>query len=398
MKLTQSTATQLAIILLSFIFLAGFTVSPQAVRQKAELAITKLKVAIAEGHDVSSIVPKMKQVKVLGQGGKLDAANRLLDQILRDFVVLSGKKTRRKSRSRISDTLGSSDLISIVGFNKDAMEPFVSRDGRYLFFNDFTESNPHKDIHWAIRLNARIFQYRGRVKNVNSNQVDGVPSMDIHGNFYFISTKKYNWFSGFNTVYSGKFDPKTGAVNNIKPHPELSLGKAGWVNMDVEISADGQTLYSTQSYFPNGAKSPTKSYFFYAKKLGRKFVLQKKSNQIFRRINKDGGINGDGIVYAASISKDQRMLFFTKASISSSGTPVFRSYITKRCHQNAAFGDPLVIRAITGFSEAPTISADEQKLYYHKQLALVAGEKQERRFHILQLKKKHWPLFGSSCK
>jgi hypothetical protein len=391
-------ATQFAIILLSFIFLAGFTINPQTVRQKADLAIAKLKVAIAEGHDISSIVPKMKKVKVLGQSGKLDAANRLLDRILNDFTALSGNNIRHKSRSKISDILGSSDLISIVGFNKDAMEPFVSRDGRYLFFNDFTKSNPHKDIHWATRLSARKFQYRGRVKNVNSNQVDGVPSMDIHGNFYFISTKKYNWFNGFNTVYSGKFDPKTGTVNYIKPHPELSLRKAGWLNMDVEISADGQTLYSTQSYFPKGAKSPTKSYFFYAKKQGRKFVLQKNSNRIFRRINKDGDLSGDGIVYAASISKDQRTLFFTKASTSSSGMPVFRSYIAKRHHKNAVFGDPSVIRAITGFSEAPTISADEQKLYYHKQLTLAAGEKPERRFHILQIKKKYWRLLGSSRK
>lgn len=387
MVLQSSFLFRALICLGSLFFLTAFT-SPQIVKQKAQLAVERLKEWVAEGRDVSAIIPKMKRVKVLGKSGKLNQANKLLDEILQEFAAGSAAARRIDKSNMLKGPYVVPVPVSIVGYYSDAMEPFISRDGRFLFFNDLTKSRPHKDVFWAVRETDTRFRFKGPVKNVNSDTVDGVPSMDRHNNFYFISLKKYNWRNGFVTVYGGYFNGKTGAVNKIKSHPELSLGKAGWVNMDVEISEDGQTLYLTQSYFPRGKKFPTESYFVYARKVGAKFVLQKDSSRIFRKINNDGMISGDGIVYAASISNDEKTFFFTRATERGQKVAVFRSYMAKRATKDAPFGKPELLPAITGFAEAPAISSDENRLYFHKQLNRKADGSAGRLFHIMMLRKR----------
>lgn len=366
--------------------LTAFT-DPSTIRQKADLAVQKLNEAIAKGYDVSAIVPKMKRVKTLGQSGKFEETDHLLDEILADFAALNGKAGRSGGKGiSTKQFYGVSKPVTIVGYDKDAMEAFISRDGKYLFFNDFQDEKQKKDIHWATRISYHKYKYRGKVKNVNSREVDGVPSMDRNNNFYFVSMKKYSWFNGYATAYSGKFNPDTGEVTDITALKKLSLRKGGWINMDIEISEDGQTLYSTQSYFKKGDNFPSKSYFFYAKKSDGEFIPAEDSKQIFRRINRDGDFDGDGMVYAASISKDERTIFFTRAKRSKSGIAGFRSYIARREDKGAAFEEPVEIKAITGFAEAPTLSADEQEIFYHKRIPEAGGQV----FRILSLAKRYW--------
>jgi hypothetical protein len=328
---------------LLFLCVFGFMAfsDPQAIRAKADLAVQKLNEAVAKGYDVSAIVPKMKHVKTLGQSGKLEETDHLLDEILRDFAALNGEVggSAEPGGKRHSTKLiyGVSKPVTIVGYDKDAMEAFISRDGKYLFFNDFQDEKQKKDIHWATRISAHKYKYRGKVKNVNSREVDGVPSMDRNNNFCFVSMKKYSWFNGYTTAYCGKFNPDAGEVTDINGLRKLSLRESGWINMDIEISEDGETLYSTQSYFIEGQNFPSKSYFFYAKRADGEFIPADDSKEIFRRINRDGDFSGDGMVYAASISKDERTIFFTRAKRSKSGVAVFRSYIAKRKDKGAAF-------------------------------------------------------------
>lgn len=72
--------------------------------------------------------------------------------------------------------------------------------------------------------------------------------------------------------------------------------------MDIEISADGKTLYATQTYF-SGGSPPKKSYFFMADKVGDKFIINKKSDALFKQIN------SNDLEYAAAISDDELELF-----------------------------------------------------------------------------------------
>ncbi|MFQ5347881.1 MAG: hypothetical protein ACE5ED_08570 [Rhodothalassiaceae bacterium] len=68
----------------------------------------------------------MRRVKTLGDAGRLAEADALLDEILVWFTNQAGA----------ADSLfGDNRVVRIRGYEGDAMGPFVSRDGRHLFFN-----------------------------------------------------------------------------------------------------------------------------------------------------------------------------------------------------------------------------------------------------------------------
>lgn len=337
------------------------------VQRKANQSQVLLRAALEQGQDVSAIIPMMKQVKVLGEAHQIDKANALLDSILLRFSELETTTDTDTDQIFVNPR-----KVTIVGLNFSAMEPFISRDSRYLFFNS-EKNDPaggDKNIYYAERIDDITFRYKGEVKGINTKVVDGVPTMDREGNFYFVSIAGYNKANHFNTVYRGKF--RDGKVKNIQPLPELSLRSPGWLNMDIEISADGNTLYATQTWFGDGPP-PTKSYFFSATRKGDSFIVDNNSEQIF------SNINTDDVEYAASISTDQLELFFTRGSDFDSA-PAFSSYYSKRDNIHEAFGEPEKIRAITGFSEAPAITDDGSLLYYHK--------KDGALFHLYVLERK----------
>jgi hypothetical protein len=343
--------------LMTIVLLSAF--SPQEIQQKSSQALTLLKTHAEAGHDVSQVIPKMKQVKKLGKDGDLNAAGNLLDEILSDF-------TNMEKQAKDKDTSGpfiNPQLVKIKGYNSDAAEAFISRNGKYLFFNDFTDHGKNRDIHWAKRQSDTVFIYQGRVKNVNSSAVDGVPSMDNSNRFYYISTKNYNAKHKFSTIYSGDFNPKTGAVENIKPHTELSLNKPGWLSMDLEISPTGKDLYGTYNYFTSKTEGPQKSYLFLARKQkDGTFNVVENSNDMFKKIN-----NPKHVVYAPSISRGVKELYFTRFQIKK-GTPVnMSSYMATRSNRTKPFGEAVLIPAASGtIAEAPSITGDGQKMYFHR--------------------------------
>lgn len=322
-------------------------INPHNLKTKADKTLAIFQEWAAEGHDVSEIVPKMKQVKILGDSGRFIQADALLDEILKFFEDGSSVSS--------NDVFVKNTEVRILGYDGDAMEPFISRGGKYLFFNSEHNTGSKKDIYYAERIDNYTFQFKGEVRNINTKAVDGVPTMDNDGNFYYVSTHAYKP-GNLVTVYKGKF--VDGAVKNIRPVSELSLGKPGWLNMDIEISADGQTLYSTQTWFGDGAP-PTKSYFFYAKMTGGRFIAQDNSAEIFKYIN------NDKVVYAATISKDEREILYTRMA-RKDGAITLESLRATRPDKNSQFGRPEVIKAITGFSEAPALTDDGKLIYYHK--------------------------------
>ncbi len=330
---------------------AARNINPHDLKAKANRAVAIFREWAAEGRDVSRILPKMKRVKILGDSGRLRQADALLDEILAYFAT--GNSVSSEVRKKA--VFARNTEVHILGYDKDAMEAFISRDGRYLFFNSEHNAGRDKDIYYAERVDNYTFRFKGEVKNTNTKAVDGVPTMDRHGNFYYVSTHAYRR-GNLVTVYRGKF--KDGAVRNVSPVPELSLGKPGWLNMDIEISADGETLYSTQTWFGDGAP-PTKSYLFCAKKVGNRFVPQDDSRKIFRHINKDK------VVYGATISNDEKEILYTRM-VRKGRAITLESLRATRPDKTSPFGRPRVIKAITGFSEAPALSDDGRLIYYHK--------------------------------
>ena len=239
--------------------------------------------------------------------------------------------------------------VQITGYTGDAMEPFLSRDGKYLFFNNSNDPRVNTNLHWATRLDDLTFQYKGEIQGVNTNALEGVPSMDRYGVFYFVSTRSYEQTAS--TIYRGIF--LNGNVSGIELVPGVSIAKPGIVNFDAEISANGNTLYFVESQFTHG--QPRTAAILIARKDGSAFVRVSDSARIMEQINTSG------LNYAAATSAGELELFFTRLVGNSPAV-----YMATRSNGSSPFNRPKKIAAITGFAEAPTLSLDGKSLYFHK--------------------------------
>jgi hypothetical protein len=238
------------------------------------------------------------------------------------------------------------------------MEPFLSRDCRILFFNNLNEPSANTDIHYAARIDPLTFEYKGRVGNVNTSALEGVPTMDQNGTFYFISPRDYDKTRA--TIFTGQF--QSGRVTGIRHvAADLSRNKPLWFNMDVEVSADGETLYATDNHKPLFASGPDVSSFFVARKIpdGR-FLRDPKSSAIMKTVNAP-----DALQYAAGVSSDELSLYFTRAR---PGKGEIGIYVATRPSKTAPFDTPFRIETIQGFVEAPTVAPDNCAIYFHKKI------------------------------
>jgi hypothetical protein len=95
--------------------------------------------------------------------------------------------------------------VEIRGHAESAMEPYVSCDGRYLFFNNRNEPGAQTDLYFAERSDDVTFTLRGPLPGANQPPpvLDAVPSMDVRGAFFFISTRSYE--TTLSTLYEGDF-------------------------------------------------------------------------------------------------------------------------------------------------------------------------------------------------
>jgi len=250
--------------------------------------------------------------------------------------------------------------VTIEGYTQDAMEPFISPDGNYLFFND-SNSLATTDLYYATRIDDVTFEFKGEIAGANSgvNTLTAVASMDMNDNFYFISNRSYA--QTFSTIYSGMFS--NGSLSNVALVPGISKQKLGDVNFDQCISPDGNTLYFVDGVF-NGGSVPQKASIAIATRNGDNFVRLKKSAEIMRKINTHD------LNYAPDISKSGLEFFWTRIPIvDSKPKPPPVIYTATRSSVSKPFGKPRKIEAVTGFAEAPALSPDEKSLYYHLQVS-----------------------------
>ncbi len=249
---------------------------------------------------------------------------------------------------------GTPKKVAITGYESHAMEPFITRDGNYLFFNGL---NDGKDtcLYYAARVDDATFAFIGKIERANGNppHLDAVPSMDQEGRFYFISTRRYDYDRV--SLYSGNF--LNGAVLDLDVQPgNIYRMTPGWIVMDAEINHDGTTLYFASAHF-NGSAFPDKSDIGIARMINGDCNIMANSSEILKRINTD-----DRLEYAPSISSDGLELFFTRVNQCTSLPEIL---VAKRKSLTEPFGMPERIGSLSGFVEAPSISHDRKSLYYH---------------------------------
>jgi hypothetical protein len=241
----------------------------------------------------------------------------------------------------------------IRGYTGDAMEPFLTRDGRYLLFNTSNAPTAQTDIQVARVVDDLTFDYLGPLAGANSSALDGVPTVANDGTLYFVSVRSYGATGA--TIYRGRF--RDGVADSVALVSGFPVGP-GLVHFDVEVSADGATLYYARGIF-DGGPVPKSADLAVAVKQGASFVLSDAQTAALAGVNTSGGLE-----YAAGISPDALELYFTRLT-NGDKTAIYR---TVRPNASAPWGAPGRIAAISGFVEAPTLSADGQRLYYHQRV------------------------------
>jgi hypothetical protein len=243
--------------------------------------------------------------------------------------------------------------VAIEGFTDSAMEPFISYDGEYLLFNTSNVPPNVPSLQYATRLNADTFEYDGLVRGADrSGFLSGTPATDRDGTLYFVSTRSYA--QTLSTIYAGQFSD--GRLSDLHRVRGISGGSYGVVDFDVDVSADGRTLYVSSGDFSGG--SPTTASIAVFDRAANGFVPDPRSARILRNVNTPGILT-----YAADVSANGLELFFTRAAPDGGAPAIYRA---ARGGTSRPFGPARRISAITGFVEAPSISADGTTLYYHR--------------------------------
>lgn len=250
--------------------------------------------------------------------------------------------------------LGNPELVTFIGYTGDAMEPFVSRDGTYLFFNN---NGANKDVFYGAFVNATTVQFQGAIAAINTAAVEGTPTTDLASRFFYITTANYNPPAAYDTIYSGTWNGSS--VTGTAAVSGLAMTTPGFVIFDVEVSRDGSTLYFADGDFSGGGSFPRTADIAIAIQSGNGFIRDPSSSTVLASVNTAANLE-----YAPCISADGRELFFTRLNLNTSETGIYRA---TRTSTSATFAAPQRVSAITGFVEGPSLSPDEKSLYYHRE-------------------------------
>lgn len=273
------------------------------------------------------------------------------------FIVLLLGTCRHESGSvgfHPTIEFGQPVKVQMTGYSGNIMEPFISRDGTTLLFNNLNSAPENTNLHYATRVNDTIFAYQGEIGGVNTADLEGVPTLDSQSNLFFVSTR--NYATTLSTLYQCHFSD--GKATDVHLVDGVSRLQGGWVNFDVETSADGQFLYYVDAQFSGGA--PGSADLVVARKNGSGFERLINSSEIMQNINTDA------LEYAACISTSQLELYFTRVAVPFSALSSPEIFVSTRTSTNEPFGVPYRVKSITGFAEAATIAPDQRTLYFHK--------------------------------
>jgi len=262
-------------------------------------------------------------------------------------------------------SFGSEMEVTINGLTFDAMEPFISPDGNYLFFNNLNDGINTK-LYYATRINDTTFDYVGELMGTNQTttpHLDAVADIDIDGNFYWTSTRNYP--TELNTLFHGTFS--NGNVSTIeRVQGDFNMNIPGWLIMDHGISLDGQFLY-----FNNARFDDANCQGVCETRLG---VAQKENSSTFNTLSNSDTIleninDVNYIYYAPCLSSDNLELYYTrylKGEITED--TVFEICVAVRPDSTSKFSIPRVLfsETISNLIEAPTLTVDKSIMYYHQ--------------------------------
>ena len=290
----------------------------------------------------------------------------ILKIIFASFIIIScSSNDDAIIESLVYPSYGSEIEVTINDLSFDAMEPFLSPNGNYLFFNNLNDGINTK-LYYATKINDATFNYVGELLGSNQTttpHLDAVADMDSNGNFYWTSTRNYP--DELNNLFHGNFSD--GNISDIsRVEGDFNMNTPGWLVMDHGISLDGQFLYFSNARLDeSNCIGPCETILGVAQKNDAlEFNTLPNSASILQNIN-----DSDYIYYAPCVSSDNLELYFTrylKGQITS-GT-VFEICVAVRSSSLSDFSVPKVLfsEAISDLIEAPTLTVDKKIMYYHR--------------------------------
>ena len=274
----------------------------------------------------------------------------------------------REAREKETNLYQNPQSVQIDGYNDDCMEPFITGDGNYLLFNNSNSCLVDTHIHLCKRISKNHFRHLGLLPGSVSKSKDMAPTIDAHGNLFYTCLLTYE--KDGHSIYRGNFADEK--LQNISlPEGDISPHKPAEINMDCDVSKDGNTLILSRAHFANYLLPPDKSDLVLAEKREGKFAFDTKRQLVL------SALNTDSLEYAPCQTSDQLELYFTRASKKSVAgnpnkyEPYLRLMVARRKDRYSDYDEPERISPLTGFIEAPTITDDKQELFFHKKM----GEK-----------------------
>jgi hypothetical protein len=251
------------------------------------------------------------------------------------------------------------ERVRIDGYEGEAMEPFLARDGRFLFFNTRNDPGANTNIHFA-EAKGDVFVYRGILNGTLSYDLDAVPTMAADGRFCFVSPRDYRRTRV--SVLCGTFDGAR--VDRAVPQTALATAELGRLVFDVELSADGGTMIFAEGTF-SGGEVPDEADLHLATLTPRGFERSAEGLKLL------ANVNTGSLEYAPALSQNGLDLYFTRLTgfWPFRRTKIFRA---TRGSLDEPFSKPADV-LIDGFVEAPSVGADGM-LYFHKNV--------DGRYHI----------------
>lgn len=251
--------------------------------------------------------------------------------------------------------------VTINGLTFDAMEPALSTDGNAMFFNSLNNGTT-TSLFYAAKVNDSVFNYVGPVPVVNQTvtpRLDAVASLDSVNNFYWVSTRNYP--ADFDNLHRIRF-LTSGYTNFGRVHGDFYIYSPGWLIMDAGINFYGNKLIYCNAFFNNCANAvPCIASMGIASKINDS-TFNKDANTDLLMANVNDTANY--IVYAPALTKDGLELYYSRLLKNSIQTEIM---VATRSNTNSAFGLPtLLVGAPYIVPEAPTVSTDKSKMYYHR--------------------------------
>lgn len=321
----------------------------RSLRQKAGEAQRLIKERAGNGENVSGFLARMKEAKGHFDKGEREAGEAVLDAVLADLESgVAGPPAEDIPGVASPSNWSTPERVRIKGYESPGdhkMEVGISPDGAIIFFNNSNKKPAKTDVFYATRMgdDDRVFEFRGPVAKADKPGVlDATPAYDRTGRLSFVSTRVRP-----PALFWGDF--ADGALRDVEPVP-LPLPKPFYA-LGMELGEDRDTVVFTYRSWRE------KNYMeiAVAEWDGRKYVIPDNWPEIMAEVNTEA------MEYAPEITGDMLELWFTR--LIPGGGPVI--YSATRKSTSEPFTTVARHPTITGLVEAPTLTGDNNTMYYH---------------------------------